>query len=34
MCYLFGDKEERERGTVLVIALLILAVLSLIGIAS
>ncbi|MFH1672675.1 MAG: PilX N-terminal domain-containing pilus assembly protein [Pseudomonadota bacterium] len=34
MCYLFGDKEERERGTVLVIALLILAVLSLIGISS
>jgi len=34
MRYLLGDKEERERGTVLVIALLILAVLSLIGIAS
>jgi Tfp pilus assembly protein PilX len=34
MCYLFGDKEKRERGAVLVSALLILAVLSLAGIAS
>ncbi len=34
MCYLLGDKEKRERGAVLVAAVVILAVLSLAGIAS